>query len=72
MLVEQPGKVGGRLVAVSSLSDIFQGTFERLNQWASDAIRSNICLLVAHNRYGDLGPQKEQCIKKSQKISSQF
>lgn len=71
MLVEQPGKVDGRLVAVSSLSDIFQGTFERLNLWASDAIRSNTCL-VAHNRYGGLGPQKEQCTKKSQKINSQF
>lgn len=71
MLVDQPGKAGGRLAAVSSLSDIFQGTFERLNPWASDAIRSNICLM-AHNRYGDLGPQKEQRTKKSQKINSQF
>lgn len=64
--VEQPGKAYKRLVAISSLSDIV-GIFERLNQWDSDAIRSNIYMIV-HHRYSDLCPQEEQCIKERHKF----
>lgn len=62
--VEQSGKTYKRLVAISSLSDIV-GIFERLNQWDSDAIRSNIYVIVHHS---NLCPQEEQCTKESHKF----
>lgn len=60
--MEQPGKAYKRLVAISSLSDILHSTFDRLNQGDSDAIRID-SFIVAHYKYSDLCPQKEQYIK---------
>lgn len=68
-LVEQRSKTNKTLVTVSSLSDILQSTFERPNQWAPDAIRINVYIVV-HHKYSDLCLQKEQCIKESQKFNS--
>lgn len=61
-LVKQPGKAYQRLVAISSISDILHGTFDRLNQEDSDSIRID-SFIVAHYKYSNLCPQKEQYIK---------